>query len=415
MAKEEYLAALEQGIAEMHKGGSEITLVHHNDADGLASAAVMQTALIRAQFSVRRVPLERVHPPIIERIHTHFPSTILYVDLGAKGAPTISEANRGRRLTLIVDHHHPDPPTDSKVLSMSSESYGVSGDLDISAATAAYLFALLLDDNNRDLAYLGVIGAVGDSHDRTGRLVGENREALNDAVEQGQVRIEEGDAREYYILTKFGKDLPMAPFAKSLTTLGAAGYYMDGPAFGIKICLDGPTEAFQAKFEELNATREAAYNKVLNRITQEGFRTTEHIQWFVVKDDFAPMGVKMIGEFCMDIRNEEFVDPDKYLVGFQTMPPEVPGLGMFDWASYKASMRVPAPLEQRIVVDKTMPGLAYLVPEAAKAVSGSIDACHDYAAATVIDIGREDALIEAMEKLVKTHTLSIHLRPQDAC
>jgi hypothetical protein len=41
------------------------------------------------------------------------------------------------------------------------------------------------------------------------------------------------------------------------------------------------------------------------------------------------------------------------------------------------------------------------VPEAAKAVGGSIDACHDYAAATVIDVGKEDALIEAMEKLVK--------------
>ena len=57
---------------------------------------------------------------------------------------------------------------------MSTESYGISGDLDISAATAAYLFAQLLDKKNRDLAYMGVIGAVGDSHDRGGRLVGKS-------------------------------------------------------------------------------------------------------------------------------------------------------------------------------------------------------------------------------------------------
>ncbi|MBD3306092.1 hypothetical protein GF339_06870 [candidate division KSB3 bacterium] len=402
MGKPEFLAALEQGIALMRQQGSPITLVHHNDADGLASAAVMQTALQRAGFSVNRIPLERVHPPIIERIHAQAPSTILYVDLGAKGAPAISAVNRGRRLTLIVDHHHPEPPTDAQVIAMSSESYGVSGDLDISAATAAYLFALLLDPQNRDLAYLGVVGAIGDSHERTGRLVGENREALQDAVEQGQVRIEETDGREQYLLTKFQSDLPLKPFAKSLTTLGAAGYYMDGPAFGMTMCLEGPSPTTDAKFEELNATRQAAYDRALQRLRQQGFRTTEHIQWFIVGDDFAPMGVKMIGEFCMEIRDEGFVDPQKYLVGFQTMAPEVPGLGTFDWSSYKVSMRVPSPLEQQIIVEKTMPGLAYLVPEAAKQVGGSIDACHDYAAATVIDIGQEEALITAMEDLITT-------------
>ena len=109
----------------------------------------------------------------------------------------------------------------------------------------------------------------------------------------------------------------------------------------------------------------------------------------------------MIGEFCMEIRDESFVDPDKYLVGFQTMPPEVPELGSFQWASYKASMRLPSPLETQVLVDKKMPGLAYLVPEAAKQVGGSIDACHDYAAATVIDVGQEEALIEAMEELIE--------------
>lgn len=400
MAKAELLAAFKDGIAAMYEAGNEITLIHHNDADGIAAGATLQTALNRAGFTVQRIPLERVHPPIIERIHTQAQSTIVYTDLGAKGAPAISDANRGRRLTLIVDHHHPDPPTDPKVLSMSSESYGVSGDMNISAATAAYFFALLLDEKNRDLAYLGVIGAVGDSHERTGRLIAENREALDDAVAQGQVRIEEADGKEEYVLTTFGQDIPLKAFAKSLTTLGAAGYYMEGPAVAMKMCLEGPSDDSQTKFEEMNATRKDAYEKMLSRIKQEGFRQTPNIQWFIAGDDFAPMGVKMIGEFCMEIRNADFVDPDKYLVGFQTMPPEVPGLGEFEWASYKASMRVPSPLEKRIIEDKEMPGLAYLVPEAAKSADGSIDACHDYAAATVIDIGKEDILIDAMETLI---------------
>ena len=177
MGKEAFLSAIENGIARMHEAGPEVTVVHHNDADGLASASVLQVALSRAGFVIQRIPLERVHPPIIDRIHRQFPCTILYVDLGGRAAPVISEANTragqagyGRRLTLILDHHRPEAATDPQLINLTTEFYGLSGDLDISAATAACLFAQVLDKGNRDLAYLGVVGAVGDSHDREGRL-----------------------------------------------------------------------------------------------------------------------------------------------------------------------------------------------------------------------------------------------------
>jgi single-stranded-DNA-specific exonuclease len=406
MGKEAFLAAIEAGIARMVKAGSQVTLVHHNDADGLCSASALQLALSRAGLSVRRIPLERVHPPIIERIHQRFPGTILYLDLGGKAAPVISEANTGaeqagygRRFTLILDHHRPEAATDPEVVNLTTEFYGLSGDLDISAATAAYLFAQVLDERNQDLAYLGVVGAVGDSHDREGRLVGENRRALEKAVDQDHVRVEEVDGREKYVLTRFGEDIPITSFARSLTTLGAAGYFMHGPALGIRMCLEGPTQEARQKLEELEQVKQAAYRKILARLTQEGFRETRYMQWFQVGEDFAPMGVKMIGEFCMEIRDADFVDPQKYLVGFQNMGREVPGLGIFDWSLVKASMRVPSPLEKKIVVSRTMPGLAYLVPEAAKQVSGSIDACHEYSAATLISVGREEELIAVMDEL----------------
>ena len=406
MGEEAFLTAIENGIARMHKASSEVTVVHHNDADGLASASLVQVALSRGGFVVRRIPLERVHPPIIERIHRQFPSTILYVDLGGRAAPVISEVNTragqagyGRRLTLILDHHRPEAATDPEVVNLTTEFYGLSGDLDISAATAAYLFAQVLDEGNRDLAYLGVVGAVGDSHDREGRLVGLNRRALERAVDEGHVRVEVVDGREQYILTRFGDEIAMTPFAKALTTLGAAGYYMHGPALGVRMCLEGPVHEAQQKLEDLNRVKGAAYEKVLTRLKHEGFRETKHIQWFEVGEDFAPMGVKMIGEFCMEIRDSDFVDPDKYIVGFQLMDREVPGLGTFDWSLVKASMRVPSPLEKKILVNRIMPGLAYLVPEAAKRVGGSIDACHEYSAATLISVGREEELIAAMDEL----------------
>jgi len=402
MSKENFLKEIRKGIARIRAAGSEITLVHHNDADGLTSAAVLQTSLTRAGFSVRRICIERVHPPTIARIHEKFAASIFYVDLGAQAAPEISVANNGRRTTIILDHHHPNEPTDPKVLNIATENFGLSGDMDISASTAAYFFALELDANNRDLAYIGVLGAVGDEHDREGGLIKENRDALMDAVEQGHIQIEvDADGKERYSLTRFDDPIPMAPLAISVTTLGGVGYYSDGPDLGVRVCLEGLFPEAEQRLEELRKIQQKAYDETTERLKQDGFYETKHIQWFTVGDDFSPMGVKIIGEYCWDIRNEDFIDPEKYIVGFQNMAPEIPGLGAFDWAQTKASMRLPTPLERKILVDKTMPGLGYLVPEAARQVGGSIDACHDYTAATIVDIGKEEALIVAMDKLVQ--------------
>lgn len=407
MSKEIFLAEIRTGIERMRTAGSNVTLVHHNDADGLTSAAILETALPRAGFSVQRICIERVHPPIIARIHAPrihaaSPTTILYVDLGGQAAPAISDANHGRHTTLILDHHHPHKPTDPKVLNISTEFFGLSGDMDISASTAAYFFALELDAANRDLAYMGVLGAVGDEHDREGRLVKENRDALMDAVEQGHVQIEvdaEGD--ETYYLTRFGDAMPMADLAISLTTLGGVGYHSSGPDLGVSVCRNGLAPAAQHHLDELRQTQRAAYDKTTARLKRDGFRETKHIQWFTVGDDFSPMGVKIIGEYCWDIRNEDFINPEKYIVGFQNMAPKIPGLGTFDWSQTKASMRLPTPLEQKVLDSRTMPGLAYLVPAAAGKVGGSIDACHDYTAATIVNIGREEDLITEMDKLVQ--------------
>jgi hypothetical protein len=402
MSKENFLKEIRKGINLMRAAGSEVALVHHNDADGLTSAAVLETAFTRAGLSVQRICIERVHPPIVARIHEQFPATIFYVDLGGQAAPVISDANKGKRTTIILDHHHPQKPTDSKVLNISTEFFGLSGDMDISASTAAYFFALEMDECNRDLAYVGVLGAVGDEHDREGGLVQENREALLDAVEQGHVQIEvDAGGKEIYSLTRFGDAVPMAPLAISVTTFGGVGYYSGGPDLGVQVCIKGLFPEAQRQLDELRQTQQTAYQETTARLMQDGFQETKHIQWFTVRDDFSPMGVKIIGEYCWDIRNEVFVNPEKYIVGFQNMAPEIPGVGFFDWAQTKASMRLPTPLEHKILVDRTMPGLSYLVPEAARQVGGSIDACHDYTAATIVDTGKEEALVAAMDELIQ--------------
>jgi single-stranded-DNA-specific exonuclease len=128
-------------------------------------------------------------------------------------------------------------------------------------------------------------------------------------------------------------------------------------------------------------------------------KKSAHIQWFHVEHRFAPMGVKMIGVFCDAIKNADTVDKQRYVAGFQIIPNEIPGFGPIEFNEVKISMRVPTQIETEIRANKKM-GLDILLPRATNKLGGFSDACHSLTAATTVAIGREEALIEEMEKIL---------------
>ncbi len=401
MGLEEYVRDLYRAVEVVRRYDGAV-VAHHNDADGLASAAAVVEALRREGLDVENVPLERVHPRIVERLMDRYSGLIIFVDLGAGAAPVISRINGGRNDVVIIDHHHTPGVDDPKVLNLSTELYGITGDRDVSAAGAAYLFARTLNEKNGDLVYLAVIGAIGDSHHRFGRLEGVNRRLLEEAVDRGQVEVRATDGKEDYYLRLFGGSIRVEPFAKSLTVLGAVGYLTGGPDVGIDAVLRGPGDRYERALKELREVKERAFRRVIERIRAEGLRRSKYVQWVHVHDDFAPMGVKVIGEFCMEIRDAEFVDPNMYLAGFQNMPKEVPKLGTFDWEMVKVSFRLPSRLEERVLRGE-MPGYNYIVPKAARHVGGDIDACHGYACATTFERGLEEEFIAHMDRYIEEY------------
>ena len=135
------------------------------------------------------------------------------------------------------------------------------------------------------------------------------------------------------------------------------------------------------------------------RIQAEGLNQTAHIQWFHVHNRFSPMGVKMIGVFCDAIKNMDGIDPQRYVAGFQIIPDEIPGFGPMGIKDVKISMRVSAPMEKAIRAGKKM-GLNILLPEATGRLGGFSDACHSLTAATTVAVGKEEQLIEEMEKIL---------------
>ena len=393
--------AMEQAIQEVKQYPDKaVQIFHHNDADGITSGAILTRAFERQGYQVRRFCLEKPYPAVLKKVYEQEGRIILFADFAGRIAPLISELNQGRNLTLILDHHVAEPSTDPRVHNLDPDLFGLKGDRDISGSTTCYLFALTMDPANRDLAPIAAVGAVADGFFVEGRLVNQNRVAALEAVQQGKFVIEEvGNGEKYWLKNDNGK-IPVLEFGDYLDLLGGVGYYQNGPDMGVKVCLEGVSPESDKMVEELKVTRKRIFDDEIARLQAGGWKQAPHIQWFTVENRFFPMGVKMIGAFCDAIRETELIDPHKYLAGYQIIPDEIPGFGAIKFNQVKISMRVSPYMEGEIRAGRTM-GLNILLPEATNRLGGFSDACHSLTAATTVDIGKEEQLIEEMEKIIQ--------------
>ena len=377
----------------------EVRIFHHNDSDGLSSGAILERAFQRAGFGIRRFALEKPYPEVLQRIFREEGNLIVFADFAGRIAPLLSDLNQGRNLTLILDHHAAEPATDPLVLNLDPDLFGLKGDRDISASTTCYLFARAMDPVNEDLAGVAAIGAVGDKFFVEGRLVNQNREVTREAVRQGRMEIRDAGSREDYFLSFRGRDLDCRELGDYLDILGAVGFYQEGPDWGVRVCLEGPSPESDRRVEEYKVLRDRVFQQEIERLKQNGAVRSPHLQWFHVQERFAPMGVKMIGLFCEAVKDTALLDPRRYVAGFQRIPDRIPGFGPIEFNQVKISMRASVFLEGEIRAGRVM-GLNVLLPEATRRVGGFSDACHSLTAATTVGVGREEQLVEEMERIL---------------
>ncbi len=398
---EGWALAAERAIGDLKAWPTKrVQLFHHNDTDGLCSGAILLRAFERKGYEVHRFCLEKPYPAVIEKVYEQEGEIFVFADFAGRIAPMLSELNRDRNLTLILDHHVAEESIDPRVHNLDPDLFGLKGDRDISASTTCFRFARNLDPANQDMAYLAALGAVGDEFFVDGRLVSENRAVTLEAVAQGLVEIREQEEGERYILRSSKGDIACDELAAYLDTLGGAGYYRGGPEVGIGVCLEGFSTESDRIVDELKAIKAVAFDTEIARLRGGVLKCSPHIQWFHVEDRFSPMGVKIIGDFCNSIKNMDFVDAMKYIAGFQAVPNEIPGFGRIEFNEAKISMRVSVHLEREIRAGRAM-GLDRLLPEATDRLGGFSDACHSLTAATTVGIGKEETLIAEMEEILE--------------
>jgi len=111
-------------------------------------------------------------------------------------SPSISPASITSATSTFIPSHDSPTPEEFPISSdapyhLNPHLFGHSGANDISGAGVTYLVARALDKGNTDLAQLAIVGAVGDLQDAANcRLIGLNRDILDDGIRQGVVRMD---------------------------------------------------------------------------------------------------------------------------------------------------------------------------------------------------------------------------------
>ena len=183
-------------LALMQAGHVSVTVVHHNDADGIAAAAALTMAFERLGFDYRLLPIEKIYEPLIIKLHAGTGDVIFYADLGGQSSELIGRYAARNRQVIILDHHLPGGPVPDNTVHLNPELYKISGDDEASGASVCALFArellrgagLDIPDNEAWLAVLGVIGAVGDGQERNGMFTGMNEMFFAAATKEGSLR-----------------------------------------------------------------------------------------------------------------------------------------------------------------------------------------------------------------------------------
>ncbi len=166
--------------------GDQIRIVSHSDADGIAAGGALTLMALRLGASFKTSCEKRFHQGLVEELASEEPPLIIFSDIGSGYLDLIEQHLKGIDV-IVLDHHKPIKAEAEGVVHINPLLHNLDGSREVSAAGLAYLLAEMLDEANRDLSILGIVGALGDQQDKGERrgLLGLNTRIEASAREAG--------------------------------------------------------------------------------------------------------------------------------------------------------------------------------------------------------------------------------------
>ena len=224
------LDARATACADRLRDADSVLVVSHIDADGLTSAAVAASALERAEVPFEVVFEKQLDADAIASIAAREFDTVLFTDFGSGQVDDIAEHEAAGAFTPVIADHHQPADADT-AFHLNPLLVGLDGSAELSGAGTTYVLARALAErggdahgetatDNRDLAGLAVVGAVGDMQASDGELTGANQAIVAEGGAAGVV----SEATDIALYGKQTRPLPkLLEYATDIRIPGISG------------------------------------------------------------------------------------------------------------------------------------------------------------------------------------------------
>lgn len=173
LIQEEFHEALKKG-ARMIENSDYVRILAHYDGDGTSAAVILTNVLKRKGIKFHLGYIKTLDGENFrKRIEEEKDFFTVVVDAGSDQAQYVPENDK----LVILDHHFFKKSTISG-LNINARDYGIDGTREACGSTMAYLMALAMDENNKDLFPFFISGVIADKQD-IGGLKGLNLELAN--------------------------------------------------------------------------------------------------------------------------------------------------------------------------------------------------------------------------------------------
>jgi single-stranded-DNA-specific exonuclease len=214
-----------------------VRVVSHYDADGIAAAGVLCTAVYRAGYEFHASLMRNPFTKGFDRLKSEHNELIVFSDMGSGQIETIESLGCK---AIILDHHqYVTTQTSKNIIQINANLFGADGNYEVSGATLSYLFATAVDPANEDLAPLALAGATGDKQ-FIGGVRGLNKNILQNALQKGFLT-------EQTAIKLYGE------------TIADALYYSVDPYYP---GLSGKSEKIKTMLEQLHIQKTASLEEI---------------------------------------------------------------------------------------------------------------------------------------------------------
>jgi len=169
------------------KPDTKLKIIGHHDTDGLCSVAMLEKAFEREKISFETVNVPQLEDQFLESMSKES-EVFIFADIGSANLELIQKYFPKKEV-IILDHHKPSIEKIPKNISLLNPfSFQIDEENIISGAGVVYFFCQGMNPQNKELAQLAVLGAIGDTQENDG-FKDLNNIILQHALLQKQISI----------------------------------------------------------------------------------------------------------------------------------------------------------------------------------------------------------------------------------